>query len=92
MRVLFITDDFGGASLCARLHHEGHVRAHVGNPGYTHPGRLECFISPFFFSAIMEYLLSGTLFVQVLLIGFARMIEEKSLWHEIEIISRKRKP
>jgi len=35
MRVLFITDDFGGASLCARLHHEGHaVRAHVGNPGY----------------------------------------------------------
>ena len=37
MRVFFITDDFGGASLCARLHHEGHdVRAHVGNPGYRH--------------------------------------------------------
>jgi phosphoribosylamine--glycine ligase len=37
MRVLFITDDFGGASLCARLHHEGHdVRAHVGNRAFTH--------------------------------------------------------
>jgi len=35
MRILFVTDDFSGASLCARLAKEGHaVRAHVGNPTY----------------------------------------------------------
>jgi len=42
MRILFITDDFGGASLCARLHHEGHaVRAHVGNPVTGHGATVE---------------------------------------------------
>jgi phosphoribosylamine--glycine ligase len=36
MRILFITQDFSGASLCARLYHEGHeVRAHVGNPAFS---------------------------------------------------------
>ncbi len=36
MRVLFLTDDFSGASLCARLVHEGHeVRAHVNNPNFA---------------------------------------------------------
>lgn len=36
MRILFVTDDFSGASLCARLAKEGHaVRAHVGNPTFT---------------------------------------------------------
>jgi len=35
MRIFFITDDFGGASLCARLHHEGNdVRAHVLSPAH----------------------------------------------------------
>ncbi len=33
MRILFVTEDFSGASLCARLAEEGHeVRALVGNP------------------------------------------------------------
>lgn len=33
MRILFVTEDFSGASLCARLAQEGHeVRVHVGNP------------------------------------------------------------
>lgn len=36
MRILFVTDDFSGASLCARLAHEGHtVRATVKNPAYA---------------------------------------------------------
>lgn len=36
MRILFVTEDFSGASLCARLAKEGHdVRAHVGNPAYA---------------------------------------------------------
>ena len=35
MRILFLTDDFSGASLCARLAREGNdVRAHVGNKTY----------------------------------------------------------
>lgn len=35
MRILFLTDDFSGASLCARLAQEGNdVRAHVGNAAY----------------------------------------------------------
>ena len=36
MRVLFLTEDFSGASLCARLAKEGHeVRAHIGNQAYA---------------------------------------------------------
>jgi len=36
MRILFVTDDFSGASLCARLAQEGNdVRAHVGNPAHV---------------------------------------------------------
>jgi hypothetical protein len=36
MRILFVTDDFSGASLCARLAQEGNdVRAHVGNPDHV---------------------------------------------------------
>lgn len=36
MRILFVTEDFSGASLCMRLAKEGHeVRAHVGNPAYA---------------------------------------------------------
>ena len=36
MRILFVTEDFSGASLCARLAKEGHeVRAHVGNSDYA---------------------------------------------------------
>ena len=36
MRILFVTNDFSGASLCARLAKEGNdVRAHVGNPTYA---------------------------------------------------------
>ena len=36
MRILFLTEDFSGASLCMRLAKEGNdVRAHVGNPAYS---------------------------------------------------------
>ena len=35
MRILFVTDDFSGASLCTRLAQEGNeIRAHVGNPAH----------------------------------------------------------
>lgn len=36
MRILFLTDDFAGVGLCARLATEGYeVRAHVGNSAYA---------------------------------------------------------